>query len=61
MHPIQDLFLEGFSYVLQFDMHFYMHSYVDKNLILAKSGCYKPTPLEESRPEMQDALGNSSG
>jgi hypothetical protein len=30
MHPIQDLFLESFSYVLQFDMHFYMHSYVDK-------------------------------
>jgi hypothetical protein len=26
MHPIQDLFLESFSYVLQFDMH----SYVDK-------------------------------
>jgi hypothetical protein len=22
MHPIQDLFLGGFSYVLQFDMHF---------------------------------------
>jgi hypothetical protein len=22
MHPIQDLFLEGFSHVLQFDMHF---------------------------------------
>jgi hypothetical protein len=22
--------LESFSYVLQFDMHFYMHSYVDK-------------------------------
>jgi hypothetical protein len=22
MHPIEDLFLEGFSYVLQFDMHF---------------------------------------
>jgi hypothetical protein len=41
MHPIQDLFLESFSYVLQFDMHFYMHSYVDKNLILVKSGCYK--------------------
>jgi hypothetical protein len=40
MHPIQDLFLESFSYVLQFDMHFYMHSYVDKNLILVKSGCY---------------------
>jgi hypothetical protein len=22
MHPIQDLFLEGFSYILQIDMHF---------------------------------------
>jgi hypothetical protein len=22
MHPIQDLFLKGFSYVLQIDMHF---------------------------------------
>jgi hypothetical protein len=32
--------LESFSYALQFDMHFYMHSYVDKNLILVKSGCY---------------------
>jgi hypothetical protein len=42
MHPIQDLFLESFSYVLQFDMHFYMHSYVDKNFILVKSGCYTP-------------------
>jgi hypothetical protein len=41
MHAIQDLFLEGFfSYALQFDMHFYMHSYVDKNFILVKSGCY---------------------
>jgi hypothetical protein len=40
MHPIQDLFLESFSYVLQFDMHYYMHSYVDRNLILVKSGCY---------------------
>jgi hypothetical protein len=30
MHPIQDLFLESFSYVLQFDMH----SYVDKILFL---------------------------
>jgi hypothetical protein len=37
MHPIQDLFLESFSYVLQFDMH----PYVDKNFILVKSGCYK--------------------
>jgi hypothetical protein len=36
MHPIQDLFLEGFSYVLQIDMHFYMHSYLDK-----KNSCKK--------------------
>jgi hypothetical protein len=42
MHPIQDLFLESFSYILQFDMHFYMHSYVDKNFILVKSECYMP-------------------
>jgi hypothetical protein len=36
MHPIQDLFLESFSYKLQLDMHSYLH----KNFILAKSGCY---------------------
>jgi hypothetical protein len=36
MHPIQDLFLESFSYELQLDMHSYLH----KNFILAKSGCY---------------------
>jgi hypothetical protein len=40
MHPIQDLFLESFSFVLYFDMHFYMHSYLDKKIILVKSGCY---------------------
>jgi hypothetical protein len=28
MHPIQHLFLESFSYALQFDMHFYMHTVV---------------------------------
>jgi hypothetical protein len=39
MHPIQDLFLEGFSYVLQIDTHFYMHCYLDKkNLFLKKVG-----------------------
>jgi hypothetical protein len=38
MHPIQDLFWESFSYELQFDMHSYLH----KNFILAKSGCYRP-------------------
>jgi hypothetical protein len=25
MYPIQDLFLESFSYELQFDMHSYLH------------------------------------
>jgi hypothetical protein len=33
---MQDLFLESFSYELQLDMHSYLH----KNFILAKSGCY---------------------
>jgi hypothetical protein len=36
MHPIQDLFLESFSYVLQYDMHFYMHSYLDKKIYSCK-------------------------
>jgi hypothetical protein len=44
MHPMQDLFLESFSYVLQFDMH----SYVDKNCILVQSGCYIPLTLIRS-------------
>jgi hypothetical protein len=61
MHPIQDLFLESFSYVLQFDMHFYMHSYVDKKIILVKMGVTNLPHLEESRPEIQEALGNSLG
>jgi hypothetical protein len=41
MHPMQDLFLESFSYELQFDMHSYLH----KIFILAKSGCYNSSPL----------------
>jgi hypothetical protein len=41
MHPIQDLFLESFSYELQFDMHFYMRSYLQFFFILVKNGCYK--------------------
>jgi hypothetical protein len=36
MHPIQNLFLESFSYVLQFDMHFYMHSYLRKSFYSCK-------------------------
>jgi hypothetical protein len=35
MHPIQDLFLESFSYELQFDMHSYLHK---KKLFLQKVG-----------------------
>jgi hypothetical protein len=38
MHPIQDLFLESVTFALQFDMHFYMHSYVEKKFILVKMG-----------------------
>jgi hypothetical protein len=30
--------LESVSYALQFDMHFYMHSYVEKKFILVKMG-----------------------
>jgi hypothetical protein len=44
MHPIRDLFLGSFLYVLRFDMH----SYVDKNFILVKSGCYKGAPQKSS-------------
>jgi hypothetical protein len=43
MHPIQDLFLESFSYELQLDMHSYLH----KNFILAKSGCYMITMCQK--------------
>jgi hypothetical protein len=44
MHPIQDLFLESVSFALQFDMHFYMHSYVEKKFILVKTGV---TPIPD--------------
>jgi hypothetical protein len=36
MHPIQDLFFESFSYELQFDMHFYMLSYLHKSFYSCK-------------------------
>jgi hypothetical protein len=36
MHPIQDLFLESFSYELQFDMHFYMHFCLRKSFYSCK-------------------------
>jgi hypothetical protein len=44
MHPIQDLFLESFSYVLQFDMHFYMHCYVDKKIYSCKNWVLQHIP-----------------
>jgi hypothetical protein len=47
MHPIQDLFLESFSYVLQFYMHFICTPMWTKIFVLVKSGCY--TELERLR------------
>jgi hypothetical protein len=41
MHPIQDLFLKSFSYVLQIDMHFICTPMWTKKFILVKSGCYR--------------------
>jgi hypothetical protein len=39
MHPIQDLFLGGFSYVLQICI---LHALLrGQNIILVKSGCYR--------------------
>jgi hypothetical protein len=40
MHPIQDLFLEGFSYVLQIDMHFICTPMWARFYFFVKSGCY---------------------
>jgi hypothetical protein len=44
MHPIQDLFFRKFFICTTIDMHFYMHSYVDKNFILVKMGVTFPNP-----------------
>jgi hypothetical protein len=38
MHPIQDLFFESFSYVLQIDMHFICTPTWTKKFILVKVG-----------------------
>jgi hypothetical protein len=40
MHPIQDLFLDGFSYILQIDILLYA-LLCGQNFILVKSGCYR--------------------
>jgi hypothetical protein len=44
MHPIQDLFLEIFSYELQFDMHFLCTPSCANLSILIKTGCYTNAP-----------------
>jgi hypothetical protein len=49
MHPMQDLFLESFSYELQLDMHSYLH----KNFILAKSGCYNEEKSSQKIIELE--------
>jgi hypothetical protein len=62
MHPIQDLFLECFSYELQFDMHFYMHSYLRKSFYSCKKWVlqlYSPLPshfIARSHLHVQDLI-----
>jgi hypothetical protein len=46
---MQDLFLESFSYELQFDMHSYLH----KIFILAKSGCYNRSSSTQHTAERE--------
>jgi hypothetical protein len=45
MHPIQDLFLEGFSYVLQIDMHFICTPMWTKFYPCKKRVLHLPQPL----------------
>jgi hypothetical protein len=54
MHPIQDLFLEGFSYVLQFDMHFYMHSYLDKKIYSCKKWVLQQDQVTHNKIQWND-------
>jgi hypothetical protein len=61
MHPIQNLFLEGFSYVLQIDMHFICTPMWTKFYSCKNVGVTNLPPLQESHPEIQEALENSSG
>jgi hypothetical protein len=49
MHPIQDLFLESFSYVLQIDMYFICTPMWTKKFILVKSGCYSLQLISSNR------------
>jgi hypothetical protein len=60
--PIQDLFLESLSYVLQFDMHFLYALLCGQKFNSCKKWVLQTyPPLEESRPEIREALGNSLG
>jgi hypothetical protein len=59
MHPIHDLFLESFSYVLQFDMHFYIHSYVDKKNYSCKKWVLHVATLVTSRRGLERPLGQA--
>jgi hypothetical protein len=59
MHPIQDLFLKSFSYVLQFDMHFictpmWTKFYSCKKWVLHRATLVEqitPKPISSSAPE----------
>jgi hypothetical protein len=50
MHPTQDCFWKDFCMHDKFDVQSICTSMLAK-FILVKSGCYKPTPLEESHPQ----------
>jgi hypothetical protein len=49
--------LEGFSYVLQIDMHFYMHSYLDKKYSCKKWVLHRLGSLTARGTGGHDELG----
>jgi hypothetical protein len=54
MHPIKDLFLESFSYVLQIDMHFICTPMWTKKIILVKIGdTVGPYPISLPRQSLK--------
>jgi hypothetical protein len=52
IHPIQDLFLESFSYELQFDMQSYMHSYLRKSFYSCKKWVSQKALVDVVLPEV---------
>jgi hypothetical protein len=54
-------FWKGFSYALQIDMHFICAPMLTKFYSCKNVGVTNLPPLEESHPEIQEALGNSLG